>query len=283
MVHQYNTALAAALRARPDVLWVDKGIFVHPAVLHAARRAGVRWLVHYSPDNYLLGQNASRHLWRALPLYDIVVTTKSHDVAALARAGARRVVCSGNGYDPEVHRPVALTPAERARFGADVSFVGRWEPARERLLAALTALPIRLRIRGPGWERARAATVRRVAVPGPVFGDDYARALAGAKINLGLLSRVAGDAVTQRSVEIPACGLFMLAERTAEHLAHFVEGEEATFFDGPDELLGQVARYLAAAAERRRIAEAGRRRCLRSGYSYDDRLRAVLGALEAAA
>lgn len=279
MVRRYNQALLTALDAEPDVLWVDKGIFVRPAVLRRARRRGVRWLVHYSPDNYGLAQNWSRHLAACLPLYDLVVTTKPGHEERLRRRGARRVVLSGNAYDPAVHRPPAAGTDEAA-FTWDVSFVGRWEPARERLLGALAAEPIRVAIRGPGWERARDPAVRAVAVPGPVLGDDYARLLGGSRIGLGLLSRLAGDVVTQRSIEVPACGAFMLAERTPAHLAHFADGEEAAFFDGVEELLAKTRYYLAHAAERRRIAAAGRRRCEQGGYSYDARLRAILEALE---
>jgi len=280
MVREYNEAIVAALATRPDVLWVDKGLFVWPATLGAARREGVRWLVHYSPDNYLLHANASRHLWRGLGLYDLVVTTKRSNVALLATVGARRVMLSGNAYDPEVHRPIGLADAERAELAADVSFIGRWEPSRERLLEAIAGMPIRLRVRGPGWERVRGKELRAACEPGPIYGDAYAKAIVAAKINLGLLSTIAGDAVTQRSIEIPACGAFMLAERSAEHQLHFVDGQEAVFFDGREELARKVTHYLAVDAERQRIAAAGRARCLRSGYAYDDRLRDVLAALE---
>jgi hypothetical protein len=282
LVREYNAALEAALERRPDVLWVDKGIFVLPALLDAARRGGVRWLVHYSPDNYLLQQNASRHLWAGLPRYDVVVTTKRSNVGLLSTVGARRVLLSGNAFDPATHRPLPLSDADRAAFGADVSFIGRWEPDRERLLDAVAALPVRLRVRGPGWERVRSRLLGPRCEPGPVYGDDYVKAIVAAKVNLGLLSVVAGDAITQRSIEIPACGAFMLAERTGEHRLHFIDGEEAVFFEGSADLVRKVQHWVGADAERERIATAGRARCLCSGYSYDDRLREILEALEGA-
>lgn len=280
ILRDYNAALRSAIDRAPDVLWVDKGIFVVPDVLEHARARGVRFLVHYSPDNYLLRQNSSRHLWRGLPHYDLVVTTKRSNVGLLQTMGARRVLLSGNAYDPELHRPIALTDAEQAALGCDVSFIGRWEPDRERLLEAIAALPIKLRVRGPGWEKVRSRLLRPVCEAGPLYGDDYVKAILAAKINLGLLSIVAGDAITQRSIEIPACGAFMLAERTGEHRLHFNDGEEVVFFDGTAELVQAVQKYLGAEEDRRRIAEAGRARCVVSGYAYDDRLRELLTLLE---
>jgi spore maturation protein CgeB len=279
LVRDYERALREALALRPEVLWVDKGIFVPPGVLDAARLHGVRWLVHYSPDNYLLQQNASRHLWRGIGRYDLVVTTKRSNVALLGAAGARRVFLSGNAFDPETHRPLVLDDAERAVHGADVSFIGRWEPVRERMLDAVAALPVTLRVRGPGWERARSRLVRAACEPGAIYGEDYVRAIAGAKVNLGILSSWAGDAITQRSIELPACGAFMLAERTGEHRLHFVDGEEAVFFEGTDDLVRKVAEWVKADDARARIAAAGRARCIRSGYAYDDRLKEILEEL----
>ena len=279
MVQRYNAALVTALQQRPDLLWVDKGLFVYPAVLQAARAAGVRWLVHYSPDNHALPANVSRHLWRGLSSYDVVVTTKAHNVTLLRGRGARHVLLSGNAFDPTVHRPIELGPAERQVLTCDVSFVGRFEPARAQLLRALAASGLRVAVRGPGWDRARVSD----AATDPVFGDDYAKVVSAAAINLGLLSRQAGDDSTQRTVEIPACAGFMLAEHTAEQESYFADGREAVFFRGIVELRAQIERYLPDAPARQRIARAGRQRCLDAGYSYDARLQQILSTLAEAA
>jgi spore maturation protein CgeB len=91
--------------------------------------------------------------------------------------------------------------------------------------------------------------------------------VSGSRINLGLLSErrdgaSSDDLITSRTFHIPACGGFLLHQRTPDVLECFTEGEEIACFDTPEELVAKVQYYLKADAERRRIAEAGRRRCV---------------------
>jgi spore maturation protein CgeB len=281
MVSAYNRALVNARTSATQLIWVDKGIFVQSATLQAMRAGGTRWAVHYSPDNYFLGQNTSRHLQRCLPLYDVVVTTKPANVARLKSVGARKVLLSGNSFDPATHHPVRLNQTERGRFAADVAFIGRREAEREQLLGRVAGLGVDLAIWGPGWSSSKDPRILKAYRGDTAVGPSYTKAICGAKVVLGLLSKTAADTITQRSVEIPACGAFMLAERTPEHQATFAEGAEAEYFAGFDELAEKLAHYLSHDAERIRVADAGRQRCISSGYSYPDRLKTVIDSLSA--
>ena len=72
----------------------------------------------------------------------------------------------------------------------------------------------------------------------------------------------------------------MLAERTNRHLEFFEEGKEAEFFGSDKELLEKTKKYLANETEREKIAEAGRLRCLKSGYSAKEQLSQMIAKIE---
>jgi spore maturation protein CgeB len=73
----------------------------------------------------------------------------------------------------------------------------------------------------------------------------------------------------------------MLHERTGEVGTYFEEGKECAMFADADELVAHIAYYLDHDDERRRVSEAGHRRCLTSGYSYDDRAATVIAKVHA--
>jgi hypothetical protein len=270
-----NERLLALEGAPPDLLWIDKGLTVAPSTLDALR---VRWphavFLNYSGDDMFNPRNQTPE-WRAsLPLFDLHATTKSFNVPELLAAGARSALFIDKGYSPEIHHPRTVTPAVRERFGGDVGFVGWPERERERSIRHLARHGIPVRVWGP-WPRWKARP--RVRIEGrPLWDHDYATALSAFRINLGFLRRVNRDRQTTRSVEIPACGGFLLAERTDEHLRLFREDVEAVFFSSDDELLEKTRHYLAHEDERARIAAAGRRRCVEDRYSYDERLALLL-------
>jgi len=276
-----DQALRAMECSEFDLLWVDKGLAIEPATLAAFKnRFPAAKVVGYSPDDMMNPNNQSRPFFGDLPLYDVYFTTKTYGVRELQEIGCRRAVFVGNAFDPHTHRPVELTQADREQFGGGVGFIGQWEEQRDLSIRFLARAGIEVRVWGDGWRRRRGQPPCMRLSKSSLWADNYAKAICALDINLGFLRKVNRDRQTQRSIEIPACGGFMLAERTEEHLSLFEEGREAEFFASDEELLEKTKYYLLHPAQRKKIAQAGRQRCLQSGYSNHDRLRMMLGEIE---
>ena len=158
--------------------------------------------------------------------------------------------------------------------------MGTFEEQRAQLALAIARSGIAVRIFGNGWDAWRERHPKLRVEGRPVYGDDYVRTLCATDVNLGFLRKASRDRHTDRSVEIPACAAFLLAERTDEHQALFREGIEADYFEGPLELVRKVHDWLGRPEERRRVAAAGRERCLRDRYDHEAALERMLAALD---
>lgn len=279
-VDRLNRDVVAALNTRAafDVLWVDKGTWIYPETLEAARRAGVGMLVHYTPDP-AFHVHHSRHFRACVPLYDLCVTTKRYELELYRAAGARRVLFTWQGVDERFERlPACADVARPERQG--IVFIGHHEAYYERMLEALASAELPLRVYGPRWPRA-AGRNRRLAphVRGDaVVGDGYVATLASGRIGLGLLCKKYPDAFTTRTFEIPASGAMLLAEDTEEHRELFRAGEEADFFASVEELIDKARYYLANSALREQIARHGREKVLRY-FRWESVLQPVVDAL----
>lgn len=301
VVEAINDAVrAAAKELRPELVWADKQEFLRAETLADLRQLGAR-LVSFTPDPYFtLSWKRTPLMDAAMREFDTFVYCKAYEKEAYEATG-KQVIYTPLGYCDETHRPL---PSSDARWHCDVGFLGGWEPRRERYLHEVATAGINLRIWGGYWEflkdgrrsLRRSIILRQLAgnegfrfhrdpalaaclQGGEVYGEDYARALTGAKIGLGFLRKVCPDQHTTRTFEIPACGSMLLADRTDEHREFFEEGKEADYFDSVEEMLDKVKFYTNHEEARAKIAAAGRGRCERSGYSYLERLRAAFAEI----
>ena len=282
---------------KPELVWADKQEYLRPDVLEALRKAGAK-LAHFTPDPYFyLPWKRTEVMDEAMKRFDVLVFCKAYERRDYETLG-KPLVYMPLGYCDETHRPL---PSEEFRWNCAVGFLGGWEPRRERLLGAIAGASFDLKIWGGYWEFLRDGewTLRRQIVlkqlaggepfafhknpgiarahqGGEVYDDDYARALTGSRIGLGLLRRVCPDQHTTRSFEIPACGSMLLADRTSEHQEFFREGAEAEYFASEAELLAKLRFYAGNESARRKVAEAGFKRCQRGRYAYIHRMAAAL-------
>jgi len=295
-----HSVIETARNFRPDLVWAEKQEFLREQTIGDLRKLGAK-LIHFTPDPYFtVAWKRTRLMDKAIAAFDVLVYCKSYERPHYTALG-KPLIYMPLGYCDEVHRPVV---SEDLRWKSALGFLGGWEPRRERLLHAVAATGADLKIWGGYWEFLcdgrwrlrrhmilrqlaagdrfsfhRDALVARAWQGGEVYGDDYARALTGAKIGLGFLRKSCPDQHTTRTFEIPACGSLLLADRTPEHQEFFVEGKEAEFFDSAEELVDKVRFYCANDSARDAIAQAGYARCIKGRYAYVHRLRSALEAI----
>ena len=280
---RYNHDLLSAARDfRPNLIVVVKGAFIMPATVRRIKEQTGAVCINYATDDPFNAANRTPDLLAGIPEYDLYACTKRAIMGDVRNAGGRNVVYTRFAYNPTVHFPEPpSTSGEAARFRSDVVLIGGADRDRLRDLEPLVAAgDIDVALYGGYW--AQDARFRGRA-RGFARGRDYRLALGGARIGLCLVRRANRDGHAMRTFEIPACGAFMLAERTDEHLALFREDQDAAFFSTPDELLDKIRYYLSHEQDRRRIAQAGYERVTQGGHTYRDRLSEMVHATAPAA
>lgn len=268
--------LKRALEFRPDLVWTEMGKLTYANTLRQIKEKCNCILVNSYSDDFLDPMKVSRHYNRSVELYDYIFTPRDINFAELYRRGAKRAGKFWKGFDYEVHLPQKLTKEEQKVYSTDVVFAGHYEPSREEPFSELAKAIERFKIWGNGWKKCVAEFPPGVIQYRGAEGHEYRKALCGAKIALQHMARWSRDTQSSRSFEIPACGVMLLAERTDDHLACFEEDKEAVFFSSTEELIEKAKFYLRNDALRKRIAEAGYKRCVESGYSNHDRIRVML-------
>ena len=261
-----------------DLCYVDGGECVSPSVIQLIRLHAAK-IVNYNIDDPLGVRDVARFAAyrRSVPFYDLCVVVRAENVVEARRLGAKDVMRVYRSSDEIAHAPRAITQEDATQWHADVLFLGTWFPERGPFLLELIELGVPLTIRGANWQKAREWPVLKGYFKGgQLEGDEYAIALQCAKVNLGLLSKGNRDLHTTRSLEIPALGALLCAERTTEHLEMYVEGQEALFWDGAEECASVCREALRDEERRKRIAAAGHARSIVNANHNENVLRAVI-------
>ncbi len=279
--------LAMAERERPDIFWADKLLALDPKTLDRLRAMGVA-TVSYMIDNAFGPRRDPgwRLYMQCIPHFDLHATQRDRNVLDYKAHGARDVIKIQTAYEPTLHFPPPPGWSDRDRnFRGDrgVSFIGTPYDQRAAFLTRLWKefdLPIVISGAASMWrEQLSREAAGAIYTGSELHGDQYREAIWRSRINLSFLTHSNQDEFAHKSFEIAGCGAFLLAERSAGHLARFVEDEEAVFFSGIEECAAKIWRYLPDEAARTRIAAAGHARAVRDGYSNDAQVARILERL----
>jgi spore maturation protein CgeB len=251
---------------------------VTPPILMQLRHHAPR-IINYNIDDPLGPRDGarSRGYRRSLPFYDLCVVMRAHNVVEASELGAKKVFRVQMSADEIAHAPRCLTAEDYRQWECDVLFLGTWFPERGPFLLDLIKRGIALTIRGANWSKAPEWNkLKPFWRGGPLQGDEYAKAIQCARVNLGLLSKGNRDLHTTRSLEIPALGGLLCAERTSEHSAMYVEGVEALFWRDAVECAAKCQFALENEDRRSSLARSGRLRVASNGGYNEAVLASIL-------
>lgn len=255
-----------------DLIWVDKAVYLTPQTTQWLK-AKTAILVHFTPDPAFTFHQ-SKHFFKSLPFYDVVITTKSYELNDYKKATRAKVLYATQGFDKSLHRP-SEGPFHQKK---GLAFIGHHEEAREKVLAQLLALDIPITLAGINWKSFAEKHKNHAGLNylgEGVYGQDYVKTLQKAKIAWGAISKWVPELHTTRTFEIPACGTALLTEHNRE-TAEFFTAEEAIFYKNTEELVERVRYYIEDLSALKTLTEKGTEAVYSKGFDYKSILRNVL-------
>jgi spore maturation protein CgeB len=271
---------------RHDLCWVDGGELLSAAAL-ALIKQHCQHLVLFNHDDPSGSRDKARFmtLRRAIPRYDLCVVVRPMNVVEFKALGAHDVIRVWMSHDEVAHRPLNPDRPVSPQYDNDIVFIGRRMKGegRDLLMLALLQKGLKPAIWGDNWASSSVWPALQPYWRGDkLSGQDYVDAIRGAKVCIGMLSKGNRDQHTTRTMEIPAAGGLLCAERTAEHQQLYREGEEAVFWSSADECAAHCQFLLANPSRREQIRQAGQRRVLANQVGNEDICRAVFKRLSIA-
>jgi spore maturation protein CgeB len=278
-----------------DILLIWRGVSITENTLRLIRQHNPKCtLISYNNDDPFSPKYTSnnapinhRQMWvrfkKAIPYYDCNFVYRPINILEMFQSGAKQVNVLMPYFIPELNRPIELSDSEIEEFQCDIVFAGHYEPdGREKYIQQLVETGLNVKLYGGKyWNRqVLGDLLDYFGEIREVYGDEYAKALSGAKMCLCFLSKLNRDTYTRRCFEIPAYGKLLISERTEDLTRIFKEDEEAVFFSSAEELAEKAIWLSKHPEEIERISQAGMKRVHADGHSVGDRIREFMILVE---
>jgi len=260
----------------PDLVFFLAQAPVEPKLLRRLRSEGPLLAYWFVEDFQVFPY------WRDLaPEVDVFFTLQREPFSGeLTKLGQKNNAFLPLAADPEIYRPLDLTPEERRRFGAAVAFVGAGYRNRREFFQGL--LDFDFKIWGSEWNVHSPLGPFIQNQGARVSEEDAVKIFNASRINLNLHSspfhpgiNPEGDYLNPRTFDLAAAGAFQLVDPRVQLPEFFKLDEEVVTFSDFTEAREKITFFLAQEEERLRVARQGRERCLRD-HTYSSRLEQAL-------
>jgi hypothetical protein len=220
--------------------------FLYPRSLRSIKKRGVKIVLF--EGNLSFDQ---KFQLEAIPFYDLIITSDSYIVPFLRQIMGHTHVVYLTGWGvPSAFCPIEVTDDTKEKYGADVSFIGKWFANREEFLKNLNTSP---KIWGGGWQHSSLPNKDEIKYLDP---SKKSLVYCSSKINLHLKpGKQQINGFSTRIWEVPLCGGFILSEWSKDLLDLFTEDKEIVVFRSPGEADTKISYYLQREEERMRITE----------------------------
>lgn len=291
LVRQLNADLISKSKEfRPQLVFIYRGTHVFANTLSCIKAEMPNTIIVSYNNDDPFSPNYPFWMWRhfraGIPVYDVVFAYRERNLAELESIGAKNVALLRSWFVPERNFPLQPVGPDKERFECDIVFIGHFEnDGRMEALEAIAEKGWKLKLFGPGYEwndkLKKSKLLHNLAPVDLVWGDEYNKAISGAKIALCFFSKLNRDTYTRRCFEIPACSTLLCSEYSKDMTTLFDAESEVLLFKSVNELTEKLSNTLGDENKLQRMAEAGLNRVWADGHDVLSRMRYMLARAQA--
>lgn len=261
----------------PDLFLAAGGNRILPETVQKIKSRGIRtvlWTVD-APRDF-------QPILKAASSYDFIFCGGTEAQELLARAGIKKTYWLPFACDPEVHKPVRVSSAEKKTWGSEVSFLGSYYANRERILEKIANSE--LRIWGPGWNKLDDnSPLKKRTTDTRLKPEEWIKIFSSSKINI-VIHFQDGETLCHQAAprvyEALACRSFLLVDDQKDVRSLFQDGKHLVIFNKIEDLRQKIAYYLNQVEERKKVARQGYEEAVHH-HTYMHRIQGMLSVIEA--
>ena len=252
-----------------DLLLILRGDHVEPDTIEFTKKEIGAKAVFWQMEDPSQWHTVSKRL---APTADYVFTASPERVSAYQQIGIRNVRFMAEACDPDVQKPLALSPEEREYFGSNVSYIGTFDRRRLDLLSI--AAEFGLKVWGAGWESLDNKKSLYRSCMGKIRDGNKAYSASRIGINVQRTLRH----TTCRIFEVTACGAMLITQKALGLDSVFAPQSECVPFEDGKELRDSLAYFLDDDESRLAVAKRGYER-VRRDHTYVKRIQEILSSV----
>lgn len=224
------------------------------------------------PDTPL---NMQEHNYAISQLVDITATYSKSTINVFEQLRFKNIHWVPLAGDNLTHyKPVI----ENNDFKCDISFVGRWDIKRERVLKIISNnfRNVNIDIHGPLWKKKVTDKILKNNIKGNGFyGEALAVSFNRSRININQIDDTNFPAANMRFFEIPTAGGLELTSSCPEMENEFLHKKHLLYYKNENEMLENIQWILDHPEESTEIRKNGQQLLL-SNHTYIHRLEMIL-------
>lgn len=259
-----------------DCIFVITGWHLDPETIDLAKRHS-KLIYNWSIDELFNNVFSSYINPETYLKYDCIFSQRRHLFDSYYSRGIKRIEYFPFYYY-DGHYPIVPSEAEKLEWGSDIAFLGSWSKSREKKLYALEGYNVK--IWGAHWNRASRDFKKKFDITNKIaWLQDMSRVVNSAKVIVDVLTEEQNDQINLKTYQIPACGGFLLTERTDEVLKLFEEEKEIACYGSLTELREKCVYYLEHNAERKVIANNLYKKVVDGQNNISDRAKTIFNLI----